>query len=347
MKKATMKDIANKLNISINAVSLALNSKAGVSEETRKIVFDTANEIGYLEKSNKFIKTYASKNICVLIRKLYFEDNYFYSKILMGVVEESRKNGYDIITSIISENDMSIPTCIENEKVCGVIVIGAIDDEYLIRLKENNIPVVLVDYESFVESTDCILTDNKYGSFSLAKLLFDRGYRKIGFFGELAYSLSVKERFFGYSEAIKKFVQFSNRDEFLEYINNHSILDDIEGYIINQDTDKIVEKLRIIKEMPEAFVCSNDNAAILLISALEQLGYSVPADISVVGFDNIAISSLVVPNITTVSVEKELMGRKALQRLLWRLDNKGDMNECIVMGVTLIERDSVGFKKLP
>ena len=67
MGKATMKDIADKLNISINAVSLALNNKVGVSEKTRKLVLNVAEEIGYLEKSTKFIRAYASKNICVLI----------------------------------------------------------------------------------------------------------------------------------------------------------------------------------------------------------------------------------------------------------------------------------------
>ncbi|MBU3092604.1 LacI family DNA-binding transcriptional regulator [Clostridium sp. CM028] len=345
MRKVIMKDIADKLNISINAVSLALNRKAGVSEETRKTVLDVAEQIGYLEKSTKFILSYASKNICVLIRKLYFEDNYFYSKIMMGIVEEARKNGYDIITCMIDENEENIPSCIEHKKVCGVVVIGAIDDDYLIKLKGYKAPVVLVDHTSLLESTDSILTDNKLGSFKITKLLLDRGYKKIGFFGELEYSLSVKERFFGYQEAMKKFINFKEENKMIDFINRYSVLDNLEEYVIRQDLEWVKEKIKCLKDMPEAFVCSNDNAAIILISSLKEMGYSIPQDIAVVGFDDIVLSSFVVPNITTVRVEKELMGRKALNKLLWRLDHKNELNENIIMSVSVIERDSVGVKE--
>jgi LacI family transcriptional regulator len=290
MRKATMKDIADKLNISINAVSLALNNKDGVSEKTRKMVLNVAEEIGYLEKSTKFIRAYASKNICVLIRKLYLEDHYFYSEIMMGIVEEARKTGHDIITCITHENDESIPSCIEYKKVCGIVVIGAIDDKYLIKLKESKMPVILVDHTSLLESTDSVLTDNKLGSFKV-------------------------------------------------------ILENLENYIIIQDCKEIIKRIKSLKNIPEAFVCSNDNAAIMLISSLMEMGYSIPEDVAVVGFDDIVLSSFITPNITTVRVEKNLMGRKALKRLLWRIENKSDMNENIIMSVSVVERDSVGFKK--
>lgn len=345
MRKATMKDIADKLNISINAVSLALNNKEGVSEKTRKMVLNVAEEIGYLEKSTKFIRAYASKNICVLTRKLYMEDHYFYSEIMMGIVEEARKTGHDIITCITHENDESIPSCIEYKKVCGIVVIGAIDDNYLIKLKESTLPVILVDHTSLIESTDSVLTDNKLGSFKVTKLLLDKGYKEIGFFGDLEYSLSIKERFFGYQEAVKKFITFNEENRMDDFIKRYSILDNLEKYIIKQDSKEIIKRIKSLKNIPEAFVCSNDNAAIALISALKEMEYSIPEDVAVVGFDDIVLSSFITPNITTVRVEKDLMGRKALKRLLWRIDNKSDMNENIIMSVTVVERDSVGFKK--
>ena len=344
MIKATMKDIADKLNISINAVSLALNNKAGVSGKTRKMVLNVAEEIGYLQKSTKFIKAYASKNICILIRKLYMEDHYFYSEIMMGIVEEAKETGYDIITCITNENDESIPSCIEYKKVCGIVVIGAIDDNYLIKLKESKMPVILVDHTSLLESTDSILTDNKLGSFKVTKLLLDKGYKKIGFFGDLEYSLSIKERFFGYQEAVKKFITFNEENKMADFIKRYSILDDVENLIIKQDCKEIKERIKSLKNIPEAFVCSNDYAAIVLISSLQEMGYSIPEDIAVVGFDDIVLSSFIIPNITTVRVEKNLMGRKALKRLLWRIDNKSAMNENIIMSVIVVERDSVGFK---
>ena len=346
MGKITMKDIAERLDISINAVSLALNSKAGVSEETRKQVLDVAEELGYLDKSPKFVKSFANKNICVIIKKYYFEDNTFYSKIMMGIGEESRRKGYDIITCLINETEENIPSCIESKKVCGIIVIGTIEDEYLVKLKNYKIPVVLVDHTSLLESTDSILTDNKLGSFNITKLLIEKGYKDIGFFGDLEYSLSIKERFFGYREAIKKFLKFNNFKEAEVFIEEQSVLYDVEQNIIDKNIEGIKERINRINKIPEAFVCSNDNAAIALISSLKELGYMVPKDIAVVGFDDIVLSSLIEPKLTTVRVEKDFMGRKAVDRLLWRIENKKDPDEKTILSVEVIERDSVGNKNI-
>lgn len=346
MGKATMKDIAEKLNISINAVSLALNGKAGVSDETKKLVLDEAERIGYLDKSPKFIQSFASKNICALIKQSHFEDSTFYSKILMSIVEEARKKGYDVITCIVNEDEKNIPSAIESKKVCGIVIIAAIDDDYLIKLKEFKVPIVLVDHTSLLESTDSILTNNKLGSFKITKLLIDKGYTKIGFFGDLEYSLSIKERFFGYQEAMKKFIKCDNNDEIADFINHYSVLDDLENYIINQDSEGIQKKILQMDNIPEAFVCSNDNAAIMLITSLKELGYAIPKDIAVVGFDDIVLSSLAMPKITTVRVQKEFMGKNAVNRLLWRIDNKNAPNEDIVMSVDIVERDSVGIKNI-
>ncbi|MBU6134223.1 MAG: LacI family DNA-binding transcriptional regulator [Clostridium sp.] len=346
MGKITMKDIAERLDISINAVSLALNSKAGVSEETRKQVLDIAEELGYLDKSPKFVKSFANKNICVIIKKYYFEDNTFYSKIMMGIGEESRRKGYDIITCLINETEESIPSCIESKKVCGIIVIGTIEDEYLVKLKNYKIPVVLVDHTSLLESTDSILTDNKLGSFNITKLLIEKGYKDIGFFGDLEYSLSIKERFFGYREAIKKFLKFNNFKEAEVFIEERSVLYDVEQNIIDKNIEGIKERINRINKIPEAFVCSNDNAAIALITSLKELGYMVPKDIAVVGFDDIVLSSLIEPKLTTVRVEKDFMGRKAVDRLLWRIENKKDPDEKTILSVEVIERDSVGNKNI-
>lgn len=346
MGKITMKDIAERLDISINAVSLALNSKAGVSEETRKQVLDVAEELGYLDKSPKFVKSFANKNICVIIKKYYFEDNTFYSKIMMGIGEESRRKGYDIITCLINETEENIPSCIESKKVCGIIVIGTIEDEYLVKLKNYKIPVVLVDHTSLLESTDSILTDNKLGSFNITKLLIEKGYKDIGFFGDLEYSLSIKERFFGYREAIKKFLKFNNFKEAEVFIDEQSVLYDVEQNIIDKNIEGIKERINRINKIPEAFVCSNDNAAIALITSLKELGYMVPKDIAVVGFDDIVLSSLIEPKLTTVRVEKDFMGRKAVDRLLWRIENKKDPDEKTILSVEVIERDSVGNKNI-
>lgn len=336
----TMKNIADSLNISINAVSLALNDRAGVGKELRNQILNEAERMGYFDKKTKYKKSLAGKNICIVIKTLYFQDSDFYSKVLFGVESEAKKEGYEVIVTFADEQT-EIPDCIRENRVCGIITIGRISDERLLELKKHNLPLVLVDHSSLMEPADCILSNNKLGSYHMVRLLIENGYSRIGFFGDLNYSMSIKERFFGYREAILGLPAVTGYAEASRYILRYSILDSVEQLVIARDAGSIAGKLRQIPEMPQAFVCSNDDAALQLIHALSQLGYRVPIDIAVTGFDNSALASAILPRLTTVNVHKEFMGRAAVQRLIWRMDHRGEPLESIVLNVETIERDSV------
>ncbi|WP_242851353.1 substrate-binding domain-containing protein [Clostridium sp. DMHC 10] len=152
------------------------------------------------------------------------------------------------------------------------------------------------------------------------------------------YSISIKERYFGYNEALKDFMVAKNINE---YTGRFSITRNLEEFVIKSDVKSIIEKLSNIKEMPEAFICSNDSAAIQLSNALNTLKYKIPKDVSIIGFDDTVLCNMVMPKLTTVKVNKELMGRKAVRRLLWRINHRDEPIESIMMEVELIERDSV------
>lgn len=342
--KITMKDIAEKVNLSINAVSLVLNNKAGVSDETRALVLKTADEMGYFDNKPQYLNTYASKNICLVLEPRFFNDPYFYSKVILGIEEEARKNNYDLIMNFIDGENLNVPNCLESRKAAGIIALGPLCDEYLLKLKGYGLPMILVDNSSFLEPIDSILTDNKLGAYKATRYLINNGFKKIGFFGDLSYSLSVKERFFGFSEAIKDCALYGEDSD--EFIKKFSLTKKLEQYIIKHDVDSILDRIKNIHEMPEAFICSNDSAAIQLNNALSLLGYKIPEDVSIIGFDDIMLCSMIVPKLTTVKVNKELMGRKAVQRLLWRMRHKTDPIENTIMSVELVERESVKVKQL-
>ena len=111
--------------------------------------------------------------------------------------------------------------------------------------------------------------------------------------------------------------------------------------MIDHDTDKIIESIQSIAMMPEVLVCSNDMAAIQVMRALDKMGYKVPQDISVVGFDDIEFSTICIPKLTTVHVHKESMGKAAVQKLLWRMDHPDKAHENTILSVQIVERDSV------
>lgn len=344
--KVTMKDIARIHNISVNAVSLALNNKPGVSDDMRIKILRTAEELGYLDAKEKFSGTYARTNICVMMQKRYYKDMNFYGRVLFGVIEEARKNGYDTLMNFFDDDNFEMPAVITRRGVAGIIVIGKIKDKNIGIMSDTHTPMVLADHASMTKNIDSIITDNRRGSYILVKYLLEKGFSKIGFYGELSYSLSIKERFWGYKEAL-----CSNdggnipESQIDEYIGRYSILAGMEEAILSNNTKKIVELIKGHPVLPEVFICSNDKAAISLMVALQILGYKIPKDISVVGFDNIDMCEKIRPKLTTVNVNKELMGKRTVQRLIYRMSHKDSLAENAVISVSLIERESVGTPK--
>ncbi|WP_026487095.1 LacI family DNA-binding transcriptional regulator [Caldanaerobius polysaccharolyticus] len=338
-KKVTMKDIAKKLNISINAVSLALNDKVGVSEDTRNLVIKTADEMGYFEENPSFMVKNHLKNICILIEERNFRDTYFYTKVILGIENEAKKNNYDVLVNFMNKDNFQVPSSIESRKVAGILIVGTIMDEYLKTLLSYNIPLVLVDHASFTISTDAVLTQNIPGSYIATKYLIDKGHKEIGFFGEIDFSLSFKERWLGFNEAMRNAGLIV--DPMLNVNPGYCVVENVEQYVLSKNYREVANIISKMDKLPSAWVCSNDNAAITLYNALSILDIKVPDDISVVGFDDIDLCNIVTPHLTTIRVNKELMGVKAVKRLLWRMDNPEEPHDNIRMEVKLIERNSV------
>lgn len=340
--KVTMKDIALKCGVSVNAVSLALNDRPGVSDEMRMNILRTAEDLGYLETKEKFVRTFARTNICIMLQERYSKDMDFYGRVLFGVVEEAKKSGYDTLMSFFDDEHFEVPKNIKERRVAGVIVIGKIKDVNIELIRSYRIPLVLADHASLTQNIDSIVTDNKLGGYIIVRYLVEKGFTRIGFFGELSYSLSIKERYWGYREALGNFMSELQGMELDRYILNYSILEGMEEAVLANDHRAIVELLKKHKEMPEVFVCSNDKAAIALMVALQTLGYKIPEDISIVGFDNITLCERIIPKLTTVNVNKERTGKRAVQRLLYKMSHKNSLTENAVISVELVERDSVG-----
>ena len=343
--KITMKQIAELHGVSVNAVSLALNNKPGVSDEMRSKILRTAEETGYLESKDKYVRTFSRMNLCVMMQKKYSRDMNFYGRVLYAVVEEAKKKGYDILMNFFDDNHLEIPAMISDHRVAGIIIIGKIKDENIAKLQIYNIPIVLVDHASLTKSVDSVLTDNKLGGFIVTKYLIEKGFQKIGFFGELKYSLSIKERFFGFKEALGSFGAEHGIINMAveEYIGQYSVTEDIEEAVLSNDINKIIDCIKGIDYLPQVYICSNDKAAILLLTSLQTLGYHAPNDISVVGFDNIDMCEKINPKLTTVNVNKEMMGKRAVERLIYRIAHRNSISENTVIGVNLVERDSVGI----
>ncbi|MGB3990912.1 MAG: LacI family DNA-binding transcriptional regulator [Acetivibrionales bacterium] len=331
--KVTMSTIAKKLGVSKNTVSLALRGAGGISEKTRRLVVETAAKMGYSYKSVK--KTSESRNLCIVIPKSTQASLDFFSRIQLGIEDEAKKNNINCVLHYYDEADGEprIPACIQEGMISGIITLGRVGKNMVLKLRSTGLPVVMVDNYIHDLEIDCVLTDNYCGGYMAARHLIKNGHKNIAFFGNIKASVSFHDRYMGYRKALEE-------SGYAIPCQSADLVDRSEHI----SPDEAVELLRSVKaggEFPTGFVCCNDRAAIILCKALKQLGLEIPGQVSVVGFDDISAASDIEPELTTMRVRRESMGRKAVKRLMERLSGDDGIAGKLLLSAGLIERSTV------
>lgn len=332
-KKIRLKDIADKLGISVNAVSLALNNKVGVSDETRMKVLTVADTLGYLDQFKDSDKKKHLNSICVMLEEKVFKDTRFYPKVILGIENEAKRNNNDTIINFIRRDKYDIPLSIERGKAEGILVLGYISDENLKLLKSYKKPIVLVDYASLSVVTGAVMTQNYTGAYMATEYLIRCGHRNIGFIGDIKAAMSFYERWLGYNDALKQYN--------ITLENVFCITENVEENVIQNNFQAFTEILKALDRFPTAWFCANDTTAFVFMNALKFLGIKVPDDVSIIGFDDIDICSMTEPRLTTMHVEMEEMGATAVREILLKVNNAYYIQRHIRLPVRLVERESV------
>jgi LacI family transcriptional regulator len=150
--------------------------------------------------------------------------------------------------------------------------------------------------------------------------------RTIGFIGQVEKSPSYKERFEGFTYALKDSGMEIDDDWIIQSINEDE--EQIKSYIQNLDT------------LPDSWLCVNDEYGFLLSRILLSLGYKIPEDVTICGFDNSYFSTLALPQLSTVDIDKEYFAKRAVIQLYKRIENTNLPTEKILLGTRLIKRES-------
>lgn len=289
MKKVTLNDIAQKFNVSTVTVFKAISNKEGVSEPLRNSIQEYAKEIGYYKTKaeNSFNDTEEIKISVVVQKKLINPYCSFYNEMYQYMLSYmSSLKFFSILEVITVENEENnvLPDTINNKSVDGIIVMGQFSQHYVDCISQTEIPFVLLDFYLDNPDYSYAISDNVFSSFNLTNMLIKEGHRKIGFVGSIKETSSIQDRYLGYYKSL-----ISNNIE----LNPEWVLEDR-----NKDGDML--DFELPERMPTAFVCNCDETAYHFINKLKKLGYNIPEDISVVGFDNYIYSTLTDPLLTTV-----------------------------------------------
>lgn len=324
-KRVTMQDIADRLQLSKNAVSLALNGKAGVSDETRSLVISLAQKLNY---NNMGLEASAShgKNILVFIPDYIRDDSFFYNGIYWAIQQRASQKGCNAVMAVVTDEmqlKKALPPVVSEMDFAGFLLVGVLKESYVKYLLELPPAILSVDHNYYGVAVPTVGTANLSGAYQITQKVIGYNHTEIGFIGSSNMTSSIYERWCGFQRALQE-AGLACRPEY-------NILDDSPLGVLLSDTSDMLQKLRGVSRMPTAFVCGGDRIAIAAIRALKQLGYQVPQQVSVVGFDDIELASYVEPHLTTMHVKRREMGALAVDLLLKICAGKA------VAGLSLLE----------
>lgn len=341
--KCTINDIAHSLQLSRNTVSKALKGSPEVSTHTQERVLLQAQAMGYFNSHIK-IETPASQNVVngtiVFLTKTQANDSEFWGKVLKGLEPVLSSANYRLSIATMSETNLKhlqFPDALNDPTVKGIIIVEICYADVCRALLSYHVPVVTVDmpqnYYDLIGKFDIITMENRNNVYLITKHLIQQGLKRFAFIGDL-YSGNVgrgfKERYDSLNECLK--------DNGLKLDMICSILHETNDRF--RDFEFILNKLKKMASLPDVFICGNDWTAIQVIYALQFLGFKVPRDVSVVGFDNIPASEQIIPRLTTINTPKEYLGIAAARQIIERINNPN--SPCVISqyATDLILRDS-------
>jgi len=303
-----------------------------VADSTREAVLSAAVQVGYIAPSEEGLLTSLG-----IIKRGYREGSThydpFYMSIISAIEQECQRRDIKVLYTTAETDALhrmrELPSLLVYPQTPAFLLVGIRlvqkDVDYLLEQKR---PVILIDSYAPTTIFDSVLTDNTDGAEQAVNYLIRAGHRHIGFVGgdDDEYP-SIVERYDGYLHGLK-------RNRILDYYNAPCLYSNEEAYQATID---------LLARAPEitALCIRNDRTAMVVYRALNDLGLSVPNDISVIGFDDWEPAKDMIPALTTVHVDTERMGILAVERMIHRFNHPEEPITKIVLGTYIVERASV------
>jgi LacI family transcriptional regulator len=333
--KATLKQIAKELGVSVSTVSKALNGSSEISEPTKQRVQEYAKLKNY--KPNVIglnLKNRSTKTIGVIIPDIL---NSFFAKVFTGIEKVADERGYKLITCISNEShskEINALDMLSNGTIDGFIL--AIADEtqelqkfdHFKEILNEGIPIVMFDRISDEINCDKVIVDDYESAVNATNHLINTGCRKIALLSSID-NLSVgKLRAKGFYKAIE----------------NHGYNVDEKLVILTNNSQEFNAKIGgfFIKNKPDAVFALDEHASVTAMKLGIQNGYKIPNDLQIIGFADGLWSRRMTPSMSTVSQHAPEIGEVAANLLIDRLENKEEKTPVItkVINTELRQRDS-------
>ncbi len=327
-KTARLRDIANKAGVSVNTVSRALRNKPDVSEHTRTTIFHLAEELGYVLPQQPPTENEVL-TIGVLIQDIL---NPYYAEIVQGIEQvlwQERANFLFGCSYRQESREKDVFTYFCQQGVDGLLIGSVVNPEYIIAQLENiTLPTIAVSQRFQERNIGYVVNDNYYGAFLATDHLLKLGHTRIAHIAGLDSQSSAGERIRGYQDALAEAgIPFDPR---LLRTSDNTVES---GYYLAKDL------LQSVKDISAMFTY-NDLLALGAFRAIREAQLKVPTDISLVGYDDIALAEFFEVPLTTVHQPMLEIGRKATEILLDKIRRNEEASQQVVLKPRLTIRSS-------
>lgn len=318
-KKVTIREVAAEAGVSIATVSFVLNRHPGegISEKVRRRVLQVAKQLDYHPSAAAAgLARRSTRNIALV----FYKDsstiaNQFYSFVVQGVVKETIRRDYNLLFSFVDKTYKAyadLPKVVREKNAEGVLLLRFVSAKMIDDIQKNGVPVLTIDEYPRVANANSLEIDGQSGTRLATEHLLELGHRRLVFMQGSKERPSIQSRAQGFKDAmVAAGIKFSPRVHLIDC-----------GELVFAAGYERGKALLSGAARPTGIVCANDEVAAGVLRAAHELSLVVPKDLSVVGFDDITMANYTDPPLTTIGVDKEQLGSRAVERLIELIEKK-------------------------
>jgi DNA-binding LacI/PurR family transcriptional regulator len=337
-RRATLRDVAERAGVAVSTASGVFSRKTFVAPATRALVLAAAEDLGYRPKHFALTPAPGTREVTTLgvLTRWSHQNavaNPFFGPVLQGVEQTCAKIGITVAFEVVGDRAPELPMLVKRGVVQGLIAVSAHEPDYLRDLVATGVGCVLVDH--FVEEPflDTVRDDDQRSGHAATRHLLESGHTRpppAMIAGPTAMT-SIAERVAGYRRALA---------EAMVPFDPTYLVRDVE---LNPSGGReAMARLLELPVPPTAVFCSSDTVAIGALAMLDDRGIGVPEQVSLIGHDDIDLAAHTTPPLSTMHVDKRLLGAQAVWHLVQRLENPDLAVRDTRLRVSLVRRNSVG-----
>jgi LacI family transcriptional regulator len=331
---ATIYEVSKLAGVSLATVSRVINESGNVTPKTRDKVLSAIKELGY--RPNSMAQSLASKHsnsVGVLIPELYGP---FFGVMLSSIEAELHDAGKRTIVTAGHSDAANEQDCIEFllRSSCEALIVHvqAVADEYLIELSKGDVPIICLNRHIPELAARCISLDNEHGGYIATRALLERGHKKLAYISGPSWKMDSFKRLAGHRRALEEFdLDFDERLVF-------------EGDFEETSGREGVMHLLQLEEDFTGLVCANDEMAAGAMDTARAQGLRIPEDLSVIGYDDVAFTRFLNPQLSSINCRIHEMGQMAARAVLKYAYNQQDLVIQKAFKPHVVLRASVGSR---